>query len=116
MSNIEEICDEIVILDNGKLVLSGNLHDIKNKYPKKHIKITGGNISEIKEALQKSTGNIIDGIEADEISLDIHLKNESDRSKILDIVSGKDYEIDSFSVVKPTLNEIFISVSKEVAQ
>ncbi len=116
MSNIEEICDEIVILDKGKLVLSGNLNEIKNKYPKKHINITGNDIKEIKESLDKVSNGIIDRISIDNINLDIHLKNESERNKILDIIAAKNYEIDSFRVVKPTLNEIFISVSKEVGE
>ena len=116
MSNIEEICDEIVILDNGRLALSGNLRDIKNKYPKKHINITGNNLYEIKESLEKAAGDIIEKIAADEASLDIHLKKETDRNKILNIVAGRNYEIDSFSVVKPSLNEIFISVTREVGK
>lgn len=114
MSNIEEICDEIVILDDGKIALSGNLNEIKNKYPKKHINITGSNIKKIKESLDVSLRGIIDRISIDDINLDIHLKNESDRNKILDAITAKQFEIDSFRVVKPTLTEIFISVSGEV--
>ena len=116
MSNIEEICDEIVILDNGKLALSGNLNDIKNTYPKKHINITGNDLHEIKESLDKSAGGLIDKMTMEDIDLDIHLKNESDRKSILNIISGNNFDIDSFRVVKPTLNEIFINVTQEVGK
>ena len=115
MSNIEEICDEIVILDKGKPMLLGNLNDIKNKYPKKHINLTGTNINAVKSYLDETAADMIESMLAGDISLDIYLKREIDRNKILDIVAGRNFEIDSFMVVKPSLNEIFINVSKEVA-
>ena len=115
MSNIEEICDEIVILDKGKPMLLGNLNDIKNKYPKKHINLTGININAVKSYLDETAADMIESMSAGDISLDIYLKRETDRNKILDIVAGRNFEIDSFMVVKPSLNEIFINVSKEVA-
>ncbi len=115
MSNIEEICSDIVILDEGKVVLSGNLNAIKNTYPKKHIQITGRDINLVKASLETLVGSVIDKMSMDDINLDIHLKEETGRNKLLDVITKNKYDIDSFGVVKPTLNEIFINASSEVA-
>ena len=113
MSNIEEICDEIVILDNGKIALSGRLNEIKNNYPKKHISISGNDMQKVKENLEGAVG-LYEKIEMDEYSLDVHLKQESDRNKLLKMISDNKYDIDTFRVVKPSLHEIFIGATKEV--
>ncbi len=116
MSNIEEICDEIVIMDEGELALSGNLNEIKNQYPKKHINITGNDIGKIKEYLESLQSSVADKMVIDEYDLDVHLKDEKDRDTIIKIIADKKFDIDSFRVVKPTLNEIFLNVSKEADQ
>ena len=113
MSNIEEICDEIVILDNGKIALSGRLNEIKNNYPKKHISISGNDMQKVKENLEGAAG-LYEKIEMDEYSLDVHLKQEGDRNKLLKMISDNKYDIDAFRVVKPSLHEIFIGATKEV--
>ena len=113
MSNIEEICDEILILDNGKVALSGKLNEIKNNYPKKHINISGNDVQKVKENLERASG-MYEKIETDEYNLDVHLKEESDRNKLLKMISDNKYDIDTFRVVKPSLHEIFIGATKEV--
>ena len=37
MSYIEEFCDQIAILNGGKVALSGDLHDIKHNYPRNRL-------------------------------------------------------------------------------
>lgn len=111
MSYIEEFCDEIVIINEGNIKLSGNLQDIKNSYPKTHVNITGKDVAKIKEAIEAATAHLYEDIEAGTNSLDIHLKQEKDRDKLLDIISTNSFDIDSFLVVKPSLTEIFIEIT-----
>jgi len=112
MNNIEEVCDDIIILDEGKVALSGNLNSIKNSFPKTHIQITGRDIAKIKEETEKKLSSFIKDISISEYELDIHLYTEKGRDEILDIISKESYDIDSFRVVKPSLNEIFIDATK----
>ena len=116
MNNIEEVCDDIIILDEGKAALHGNLTEIKNSYPKTHIQITGKDIAKIKADIEKSLSSLVKHIKMDEYDLDINLYTETGRDDILDIISKESYEIDSFRVVKPTLNEIFIEATKGAEQ
>jgi len=112
MNNIEEVCDDIIILDEGKAALSGNLNKIKNSYPKTHIQISGKDISKIKQDIERNLSSFVKEIKIDEYDLDVYLHNEKGRDEILDVISKESYDIDSFRVVKPTLNEIFIEATK----
>ena len=112
MNNIEEVCDDIIILDEGKSVLQGNLNEIKNSYPKTHIQITGKDILEIKADIENKLSRMVKEMYTKEDSLEIYLATEHGRDDILDIISKESYDIDSFRVVRPSLNEIFIETTK----
>ena len=49
MNYIEEFCNNIAILRDGKIVLSGSLHDIRASYPQNRLLVRSQNISEIIE-------------------------------------------------------------------
>ncbi|MBN2879728.1 MAG: ATP-binding cassette domain-containing protein [Clostridia bacterium] len=116
MNNIEEVCDDIIILDEGKAALAGNLNQIKDSYPKTHIKITGNGTENIKKDVEKHLSAFVKSTKISELELDIYLYTEKGRDEILDIISKGSYDIDSFRVVKPSLNEIFIQTTKGAEQ
>lgn len=102
MEHVELFCKKLVILVNGKSVLSGNIKEIKSRYRKKNI-IVKGDIN--LDKLRKVTG--IEGIieKADEYEIKISSKDIID--DVFKVVSsGKN--ITKFVVEEPSLNEIFI--------
>lgn len=100
MEHVELFCRKLVVLMEGKAVLSGYLKDIKEEYGKKNIFINGDiDIEEIKK---------VKGV------LDVRCENDyivSIENK--DVVPNvfkklKDKNITKFVVEEATLNEIFI--------
>ena len=116
MNNIEEVCDDIIILDEGKVALQGNLNKIKNSYPRTHIQVSGKDILKIKADMENKLAHLVKDMSISEYDLEIYLYSEKGRDDILDIISKESYDIDSFRVVKPTLNEIFIESTKGEVQ
>lgn len=103
MDHVELFCKKLVILVNGKTVLSGNIKDIKEQYMKKNIIIKGTiDIEKIKK---------IDGVEAIiEKSDEYEIKISSiDISKDVFKIISKSDNITKFVVEEPSLNEIFVS-------
>ena len=111
MSYIEEFCDDIAIINQGKIALSGNLNEIKNSYPKTHIQISGSDIQRVRTVIMESMGGCFDHVELDNYNLEVYLKEESDRGRLLDLISQNHLEIDNFSVKKPSLNDIFVKTT-----
>lgn len=102
MSVIEEFCSNLVILNRGKTVLSGNLKEIKDSYETNKVLI--------------ETTNEIDGI-LKRLKVDVLDKNDDeylvsadadDRRKLLKELVKNNIDVKTFKVIKPTLHEIFI--------
>lgn len=102
MSVIEEFCSDLVILNRGKTVLSGNLKEIKDSY-------------ETNKVLIETTAEI-DGI-LKKLKVDVLDKNDEEylvsadadnRRKLLNELVKNNIDVKTFKVIKPTLHEIFI--------
>lgn len=102
MSVIEEFCSDLVILNRGKTVLSGNLKEIKDSYETNKVLI--------------ETTDEIDGI-LKKLKVDVLDKNDDeylvsadadDRRKLLKELVKNNIDVKTFKVIKPTLHEIFI--------
>ncbi|HOP66001.1 MAG TPA: ATP-binding cassette domain-containing protein [Bacilli bacterium] len=107
LEHVEQFCEKIVVLVNGKSVLSGYLKDIKNDYRKKNIRILG-------DVSQKELENIpgVLKVTKDNLEYLVSIKDINIVSKVFKYVS-KCLNILKFEVEEPSLNEIFINVVGE---
>lgn len=99
MENIEYLCDRLIMLRNGKIVLNGSPNEIRNSYEKDIVKVrTGADLSEIFRGYDlKREGNL----------WTIRLEDENDGREIFKIISDSLGYVSSFSQEPPSLNEIF---------
>ena len=103
MDHVELFCKKLVILVNGKTVLSGNIKDIKEQYMKKNIIIKGDiDIDKLKSI--KGVESVLE--KADEYEVKI---SSIDYVKDVFKYVSKCDNIMKFVVEEPSLNEIFIS-------
>ena len=102
LEHVELFCKKLLVLKNGKNILSGNLENIKHKYRKKNIEVIG----DIDEEKIKQIKGVI-SVNLENNKYQIKIKDESVIDEVFDIVkTGKN--ISKFSVEEPSLNEIFI--------
>lgn len=99
MENVEYLCDRLIMLRNGKIVLNGSPVEIRNSYEKDIIKVrTEADLSELfPEYNVEKEGNL----------WTIKLENEKEGREIFDKLVGKLGFISMFSQEPPSLNEIF---------
>ena len=107
MEHVELFCKKLVILVDGKSVLSGEIKDIKDKYRKKNI-IVKGNIDINKIKVIKGVEGIIE--KSDEYEIKISSKEVVD--KVFKVISKCD-NVTKFIVEEPSLNEIFVAIVGE---
>ena len=107
MEHVELFCKKLVVLKKGKTVLSGNLKDIKQKYRKKNIIVSG----DIDASKIKQIEGVL-SVTLDNLDYQIKINNENIASKVFEVVS-KGKNITKFSVEEPSLNEIFIETVGE---
>lgn len=104
MEHVELFCEKLVVLVKGRSVINGYLSDIKKNYKSKNILVIGDiDPKEIKKlkGVKDMTKN------GDEYT--IKIIDESYISSVFKSISKFD-NISKFSVEKPSLNEIFISI------
>ena len=107
MEQVEQMCDDICLFNNGKVVLTGNLREIKKDFGKNTVLLEFQGDSTFLDELEnirinnRSTNfaeiRILDGLDHQEI-----LKKAMEKA-----------EIHKFQLVEPSLNEIFISTVGE---
>jgi len=103
MSTIEEFCENLVILNKGKTVLSGNLNAIKRSYGRNHLilKCDG----DVRELIEKSNMKILN---ENQDYIELGVNREEEAMMLLKEILNRDISVIRFELREPTLHEIFI--------
>ena len=104
MENVEALCNKLVMLKNGKVVLNGTPAEIRNTYPREEILIeTDKDLLPLIDGKVKSytkNGNI----------WKLYLNDQNDSREIYESIKNEIGFVSQFSQAAPTLNEIFAKV------
>jgi ABC-2 type transport system ATP-binding protein len=112
MESVEELCDEITLINKSRVVLQGNVKDIRARY-RKHIfklQVAGDNFdmeSAHFAVLSQSTEKSVTEVR-------IQRNDDASNSDLIQEVAAK-YEILSFEEELPTMNDIFIQIVSKPA-
>ena len=106
MSYIEEFCDSIAIINAGKVVISGDLHEIKRAYPRDKIVVSAQNPQKIMADLGDVCTLREDG------TILIKLSNQDEKQAMMRRIVS-DYDVDEVGVSEPSLNDIFVEYAGE---
>jgi ABC-2 type transport system ATP-binding protein len=108
MGSVEELCDNITLINNGKAILSGNVNELRQKYRKNIARLDfSGNTEEI-SAIIALDFQIIETSQINNITSKlIQLPHSSKINDLLKSVINKCH-IHSCQEILPGMNEIFI--------
>lgn len=109
MSYIEEFCDRIAILNNGKVALHGELRDIKRDYPRDRLVVR----TEDPDAVMADFGPACSLSESGELF--IRLASAEEKRAVMTRLA-ENYDIDEVRVFEPSLNDIFVEYAGDAAK
>lgn len=117
MSYIEEFCDDITLINHGRILINDALEATKRKMGsgKIRLKLTNRSSEETKELLMGAPILENKSIEEDKVSLILSLPEEQ-QSQFLQYLLEKQEGIEMFSTYQPTLTDIFVKLVKESDQ
>ncbi|MDD4591090.1 MAG: ATP-binding cassette domain-containing protein [Parabacteroides sp.] len=109
MASVEEICDNIALIDKSRVVLSGNVQEVRNRYKTDNIVMT---YRKQAEAL-KAVPDVFDILSVEDsksgiTSVRMHKHKDVSNSALL-VSLADQVEIFSFTEEIPSMNEIFIN-------
>lgn len=104
MEQVEEICDHIVLVNLGQIILEGTIQQVKQKYRENKFRLTTDHNS---ETIESTAFNIL---KQQENSFTVKI-NEGYRSNdVLSYFIDKGMQVESYQEILPSLNEIFIQL------
>ena len=110
MSYVEEFCNDIVIMNHGETVLSGDLREIKTLFGHGRLVISlNGKDGEEKEAIVKERFPGLvqpDGIHKDFVVL--KMTGETTKTQVFRALAESGLDVESFGDYRPSLNDIFV--------
>lgn len=110
MNYVEEFCEEIALIDQGKIILTGNLNEIKTQYGRDRLTISVIDLSteELEGIFKRELSKIVKIVERRNNYLIIELLSGNRKNDLLNAIVNLDLDIDMFSTYRPSLSDIFI--------
>jgi ABC-2 type transport system ATP-binding protein len=102
MEQVEEICDQIVLVNKGKKILDGTVQAVKQDFKENHF---GIGLDKIPENI---SSNIFETIKTNKNELIVKIKEGHNSNEVLSHFMNTGHSIVSFREMLPSLNEIFI--------
>jgi ABC-2 type transport system ATP-binding protein len=105
MHQVEEMCDRIVLIDHGRVLLYGNLDDIRRQF--------SGNAVIVNSSADLSNLSGVLKIESHNAYTRLTLDQNTSPKDILHALVNRDADVERFEIATPRLDEIFIQVVQQ---
>ena len=109
MNNVEELCDNMVMLKNGRQVLNGTIHEIRESFGRTRLFLE----SPLSRAELEKVPGVLNVREVNNGTHYVTLENAEVGRRIFELATREGY-IPTFSQQPPTLEEIFKQIAGEV--
>ena len=103
MHQVEELCDRLVLIDRGRVVLYGGLEDIRRSYSGQDVIVHP--LGDLPTGLPG-----VDHIEPENSSFRLHMRSDTSPQQLLKHLVERGVLLERFEIALPTLDEIFIQV------
>jgi ABC-2 type transport system ATP-binding protein len=105
MNQVEQLCDRLVLINQGKVMLYGSLDEIQHSFAGHEVHIRTGSM------LPASLPGV-ERIDAHNSSTHLRLLPGANPQDVLKALVEQNVTLDQFEIAMPTLDEIFIQVVK----
>ena len=112
MSYVEEFCEDIVIINHGEVVLSGNLAEIKRTFGENQLVVSGVGVAVDTFAgmMEERLSELITVTGHTKEDVILRLEDGVERQQLFRTLADmQDVVIEHFETYKPSLNDIFVA-------
>jgi ABC-2 type transport system ATP-binding protein len=105
MNDVEELCDRVLMINAGRAILSGDLHEIRSRYQAHSVLLD----------VEGETAGLpgVTGIRTRRGHTELMLEQDTTPQRILDYLVRAGRAIRHFEPAAPSLNEIFLKVLED---
>ena len=106
METVEELCESIAIVDQGRVVVHGSVRDVRRAMGRRVLRLATDGDAKFVEGLVAQDGITIGARRADFVEL--HLPPSFDPDTILRAALEQGRRVTRFEIAEPSLEEVFI--------
>lgn len=111
LEEADQLADTIALIDGGKVVAEGTPAQLKRKVGNDRLILTAHNQSDL-ESIEKALGKQVVDVNQKERSVAVAIHDlNTDVAATLSKISAKKIPLDSIDVHKPTLDDVFLSLT-----
>lgn len=117
MSYVEEFCDNIAIINQGKIVLAGDLKEIRKEYGKNRMTLSANNmrLEELEKYVAEQLSDVVTVSERKKTFLVLELAEGRSSADLLRRLGETAIDVERYGIYEPSLNDIFVEkVGEEV--
>lgn len=112
MSYVEEFCEDIVIINQGSVVLKGNLSAIKREFGKNQLVLSANGISQadMEQLLRQQLADLVEvtGRTKEDVIVRL-LEGITKKQLFWRLAQMDELEMEHFEIYKPSLSDIFVA-------
>lgn len=116
LEEADQLADQIVVIDNGKVIAEGTAKQLKSQIGKDRLELTFANAATLTKANTVLGKDVVDTDEKEHTLTVIIKETNVDIKKTLDVLASKKITIESMAVHKPTLDDVFLSLTGKQKQ
>jgi len=102
MNQVEELCDRVLMIDNGRAVLYGDLQETKARFRKNSVQVAvEGELGDLPGVVDRRPGKE---------TTELILEPGTTPQEVLDGLCERGVTVNRFEATTPSLNQIFLSI------
>jgi ABC-2 type transport system ATP-binding protein len=106
LSDVERICTDVAIINDGVIEICGKLNEIKNINPKEEIVLEVENVNDQKKLLEEFSFIV------NKDNKLVFLSNDNTLYDVLDFISKNKISLTKLEKLEPTLESLFMEVAR----
>jgi ABC-2 type transport system ATP-binding protein len=111
LEEADQLADNIVVIDGGKVIAEGSAKELKSKVGKDRLELTFKDAKSLAAAAKVLDGRVTDGDDKSFTLTTVITDTNQDVKDILEKLSKAKISLASLNVHKPTLDDVFISLT-----
>lgn len=111
LEEADQLADQIVVIDGGKVIAEGTAKELKAKIGKDRLELTFKQRTSFEQAVQVIGKNVADRNDEDLTFTVLIVDTNADVKNVLDSLAAKKITIESMAIHKPTLDDVFLSLT-----
>jgi ABC-2 type transport system ATP-binding protein len=111
LEEADQLADRIIVIDGGKVIAEGTAAELKSKVGKDRLELSFKNQTALGEAVVALGKKIVDTNEKESSATLIINDTNKDVKEALEILSREKITVTSLAVHKPTLDDVFLSLT-----